>query len=63
MIGGERSARATFLQGGIESRIPRRGEIGLTSDQIAEYEYGGDIMSVSRHRRRNAARMERKTKL
>ena len=43
-----------FLQTGIESHIPRLGEIGLTSDQIAQYGY---VMSGNRHRRMNAVRM------
>lgn len=30
-------------------RIPRRGEIGLTSDEIASYESVGYVMSGSRY--------------
>ena len=29
-------------------RIPRRGEIGLSGDQIADYETAGYVMSGSR---------------
>lgn len=38
-------------------RIPRRGEIGLTSEEIDKYEASGYVMSGSRHRRMNAVRM------
>lgn len=38
-------------------RIPRRGEIGLTSEEIEKYEQSGYVMSGSRHRRMNAVRM------
>ena len=30
-------------------RIPRRGEIGLTSDEIATFESSGYVMSGSRY--------------
>ena len=50
---------AAFLQEGTEARIPRRGEIGLTSDEIAKYEDVGYVMSGSRHRRMNAVRMRK----
>ena len=30
-------------------RIPRRGEIGLTSDEIATFESSGFVMSGSRY--------------
>lgn len=36
--GEEISIMVAFLQGRIESRFPRRGEIGLTSDPIVQYE-------------------------
>ena len=36
---GEGSAMAAFLQSG--KRIPRRGEIGLTPEEIANYEKAG----------------------
>ncbi|KAF8634717.1 hypothetical protein AX17_004120 [Amanita inopinata Kibby_2008] len=39
LLRGEGSAMAAFLkEGGTEARIPRRGEIGLTSDEIAKFE-------------------------
>ena len=63
LLRGEGSAMAAFLQDGIEARIPRRGEIGLTSDQIAQYEDVGYVMSGSRHRRMNAVRMRKENQV
>ncbi|KAF8893467.1 ras-induced vulval development antagonist-domain-containing protein, partial [Infundibulicybe gibba] len=53
LLRGEGSAMAAFLQDGTESRIPRRGEIGLTSDEIAQYEDVGYVMSGMRMRKEN----------
>ncbi|KAF9011097.1 ras-induced vulval development antagonist-domain-containing protein [Cyathus striatus] len=63
LLRGEGSAMAAFLQDGTDSRIPRRGEIGLTSDQIARYEEVGYVMSGSRHRRMNAVRMRKENQV
>jgi hypothetical protein len=63
LLRGEGSAMAAFLQDGTESRIPRRGEIGLTSDEIAKYEAVGYVMSGSRHRRMNAVRMRKENQV
>jgi len=41
---------ATFLAEDTKVSIPRRGEIGLMSDQIATYKAVGYMMSRSRHR-------------
>lgn len=51
------------MQAYVESnqRIPRRGEIGLSSDQIEKFEQSGYVMSGSRHRRMNAVRMRKGT--
>lgn len=46
LLPGEGSAMAAFVEEG--KRIPRRGEIGLTSDEIAHYEDEGFVMSGSR---------------
>lgn len=54
---------AAFLQEGTEARIPRRGEIGLTSGEIADYENVGYVMSGSRHRRMNAVRMRKENQV
>ena len=63
LLRGEGSAMAAFLQDGTDLRIPRRGEIGLTSDQIAAYEDVGYVMSGSRHRRMNAVRMRKENQV
>ncbi|KAF7359516.1 Nf-kappa-b-activating protein [Mycena sanguinolenta] len=63
LLRGEGSAMAAFLQDGTESRIPRRGEIGLTSEEIAKYEDVGYVMSGSRHRRMNAVRMRKENQV
>lgn len=64
LLRGEGSAMAAFLlEGGTDARIPRRGEIGLTSDQIASFESVGYVMSGSRHRRMNAVRMRKENQV
>jgi len=54
---------AAFLKDGTDMRIPRRGEIGLSSDEIAQYENVGYVMSGSRHRRMNAVRMRKENQV
>lgn len=44
---GEAVKIAAYVQEG--KRIPRRGEIGLSSDQIEDYEKSGYVMSGSRY--------------
>lgn len=63
LLRGEGSAMAAFLQEGTDVRIPRRGEIGLTSDEIAQFENVGYVMSGSRHRRMNAVRMRKENQV
>jgi hypothetical protein len=65
LLRGEGSAMAAFLQNddGTEGRIPRRGEIGLTSDEIEKYEQVGYVMSGSRHRRMNAVRIRKENQV
>jgi hypothetical protein len=46
LLPGEGSAMAHYVQSG--KRIPRRGEIGLESEQIEAYETVGFVMSGSR---------------
>jgi hypothetical protein len=46
LLPGEGSAMAAYVQDG--KRIPRRGEIGLTSEEIENYENVGFVMSGSR---------------
>jgi len=57
MLPGEADAYAQFVQD--NKRIPRRGEIGLTAEEIDRYEQLGYQMSGSRHRRMNAVRMRK----
>lgn len=63
LLRGEGSAMAAFLQDDTQSRIPRRGEIGLTSDEIAQFEAVGYVMSGSRHKRMNAVRMRKENQV
>lgn len=61
LLRGEGSAMAAFVQE--NARIPRRGEIGLSSNEIAAYENVGYVMSGSRHRRMNAVRMRKENQV
>lgn len=63
LLRGEGSAMAAFLKDGTDVRIPRRGEIGLTSNEIASFESVGYVMSGSRHRRMNAVRMRKENQV
>lgn len=58
---GEGDAMAAYVQSG--KRIPRRGEVGLTSDQIERFENLGYIMSGSRHSRMNAVRIRKENQI
>eukprot|EP00479_Gromia_sphaerica_P012720 TRINITY_DN6821_c0_g1_i1.p1 TRINITY_DN6821_c0_g1~~TRINITY_DN6821_c0_g1_i1.p1 ORF type:complete len:113 (-),score=20.79 TRINITY_DN6821_c0_g1_i1:83-421(-) len=58
---GEGSAIASYVQKGI--RIPRRGEIGLSSQQIEDFEGMGYVMSGSRHKRMNAIRIRKENQV
>ena len=44
-------------------RIPRRGEIGLTPDEIEKFETSGYVMSGSRHRRMEAVRIRKENQV
>ena len=46
LLPGEGAAMAAYVAEG--KRIPRRGEIGLTCDEISSYEEVGYVMSGSR---------------
>lgn len=48
---------AQYVQQG--KRIPRRGEVGITQDEIEKYEQLGYVMSGSRHKKMTAARLKR----
>ena len=47
LLPGEGEAMAAYVESG--KRIPRRGEIGLTSNEIETFEDAGYVMSGSRY--------------
>jgi hypothetical protein len=61
LLPGEGSAMAAYVQQG--KRIPRRGEIGLSGDKIAEFEKAGFVMSGNRHQRMNAVRLRKENQV
>jgi len=61
LLKGEGEAMAAYIAEG--KRIPRRGEIGLTSDEITRYEDEGWVMSGSRHRRMEAVRLRKENQI
>ncbi|KAG5898404.1 hypothetical protein JTB14_030382 [Gonioctena quinquepunctata] len=61
LLPGEGAAMAAYVAEG--KRIPRRGEIGLTSDEIETYESVGYVMSGSRHRRMEAVRIRKENQI
>lgn len=58
---GEGVAMADFVASG--SRIPRRGEIGMTNENIEKFENAGFIMSGNRHRRMEAVRLRKESQI
>eukprot|EP00891_Asterochloris_glomerata_P005876 jgi/Astpho2/5876/e_gw1.00080.216.1_t len=52
---------AAYVQSG--KRIPRRGEVGLSADQISKFEDLGYVMSGSRHSRMNAIRIRKENQI
>ncbi|CAN8072934.1 unnamed protein product [Agarophyton chilense] len=61
LLKGEGSKMAAFIQEG--ARIPRRGEIGLTGEQISSFENQGYVMSGSRNRRMEAVRIRKENQV
>lgn len=61
LLPGEGAAMAAYIAEG--KRIPRRGEIGLTSEEIANFEAVGFVMSGSRHRRMEAVRIRKENQI
>ncbi|XP_049640163.1 NF-kappa-B-activating protein-like [Suncus etruscus] len=61
LLPGEGAAMAEYIKAG--KRIPRRGEIGLTSEEIASFEGSGYVMSGSRHRRMEAVRLRKENQI
>lgn len=58
---GEGTAMAAYVQSG--KRIPRRGEVGMSADEIVKYEDLGYVMSGSRHNRMNAIRIRKENQV
>jgi len=61
LLPGEGSAMAQYIQNG--KRIPRRGEVGLSSEVIERFEDLGYIMSGSRHKRMTAVRLRKENQV
>lgn len=61
LLPGEGAAMAAYVAEG--KRIPRRGEIGLTSNEIEQFESVGYVMSGSRHRRMEAVRIRKENQI
>ncbi|KAH9509416.1 hypothetical protein Btru_045845 [Bulinus truncatus] len=61
LLPGEGAAMAAYIAEG--KRIPRRGEIGLTCDEIESFEQVGYVMSGSRHRRMEAVRLRKENQI
>ena len=61
LLPGEGAAMAAYIAEG--KRIPRRGEIGLTSDEIEKFERAGYVMSGSRHHRMEAVRLRKENQI
>jgi len=61
LLPGEGDAMAEYVKSGM--RIPRRGEVGITSDEIENLEDLGYVMSGSRHRRMNAVRIRKENQV
>ena len=61
LLPGEGVAMAEYVANG--QRIPRRGEIGMTNDDIDSFEKAGYIMSGNRHRRMEAVRLRKESQV
>lgn len=61
LLPGEGDAMAEYVKSGL--RIPRRGEVGISADQIESLETLGYVMSGSRHRRMNAVRIRKENQV
>ncbi|KAM7537574.1 hypothetical protein Aperf_G00000062863 [Anoplocephala perfoliata] len=61
LLPGEGAAMAAYIAEG--KRIPRRGEIGLTSEEIEKFEAVGYVMSGSRHHRMEAVRLRKENQI
>ena len=58
---GEAEGMAAFVQQAV--RIPRRGEIGLSGEQIEAYQRAGFVMSGDQHKRMTAVRLRKENQV
>ena len=58
---GEGDAIAAYVQAG--KRIPRRGEVGMTAEEIESFESSGYVMSGSRHKRMESVRLRKENQI
>lgn len=61
LLPGEGQAIAQYVQQNL--RIPRRGEIGVSQQEIEKYERSGYVMSGSRHAKMNAVRLRKENQV
>lgn len=61
MLRGEAAAMAAYAAQG--KRIPRRGEIGLSSEEISVFESQGYVMSGTRHKAMEATRLRKENQI
>jgi hypothetical protein len=61
LLPGEGAAIAQYVQQNM--RIPRRGEIGWSGEEIESLENQGFVMSGSRHKRMNAVRIRKENQV
>ncbi len=61
MLPGEGAAIAQYVQQNM--RIPRRGEIGWSGEEIESLENQGYVMSGSRHAKMNAVRLRKENQV
>jgi NF-kappa-B-activating protein C-terminal domain len=61
LLPGEGQALAQYVQQNL--RIPRRGEIGYSGNEIERFEKSGFVMSGSRHARMNEVRLRKENQV
>lgn len=61
LLPGEGDSMLRFIEQ--KKRIPQRGEIGLSAEQIESFERAGYVMSGSRHRTMNAVRLRKENQV
>lgn len=61
LLRGEGEAMAAYVQAG--KRVPRRGEVSWSSEQIEKLESQGYVMSGSRHKRMNEVRIRKENQV